>query len=363
MLVPFLVAPCAYTQALRFTRQPIAELSGEEIRGAAFDTAAPAGRPRLYTWGDRVLSWRPPSRGVTILRARNSRGFGEGGCVMDVNQDGEEDLVLLQAGRSAEELGRMVWLEAPGWQVHEIDSDAAFHDCLPTTLYGLRGVLVIHHDAQVRFYEVPGPPTSRWPYREIYSIYTPSRQGGLLIADINGDGLEDILCGNYWIRSPREFELPWRLFAISLWSEEPRSAMLRLALARVLPGELPALIASQREMPNGRLAWFERPADPTQIWTEHRLEASLDLKYPHALAVGDLDGDGKPDIVVGENNGPHSRLFVFRNQGEGKFQPSPVGETSGLIATWLADLDGDGGLDILGAGPSSIAWWKNHLRK
>ena len=44
-----------------------------------------------------------------------------------------------------------------------------------------------------------------WPYREIYSIYTPSQQTGLSMRDIDGDGRIDILCGNYWIQSPERF--------------------------------------------------------------------------------------------------------------------------------------------------------------
>ena len=36
----------------------------------------------------------------------------------------------------------------------------------------------------------------------VYSFYTPSRQAGLLLADVDGDGLTDIFAGNYWIRSP-----------------------------------------------------------------------------------------------------------------------------------------------------------------
>ena len=43
---------------------------------------------------------------------------------------------------------------------------------------------------------------SAWPYREIYSIYTPSQQTGLSMRDIDGDGRIDILCGNYWIQKP-----------------------------------------------------------------------------------------------------------------------------------------------------------------
>ena len=102
---------------------------------------------------------------------------------------------------------------------------------IPATVLGRRGVLLVHRRSQVRFYEIPADRSAPWPATEIYSFYTPSNQGGMLLADIDRDGTTDLLCGNYWIKSPDRFELPWRLFAIEPWSEEPDSAMLRLALA------------------------------------------------------------------------------------------------------------------------------------
>lgn len=67
-----------------------------------------------------------------------------------------------------------------------------------------------------------------------------------------------------------------------------------------------------------------------------------------SVGIGDLDGDGDPDIAVA--NGRHwpqqNRLFF--NQGRGRFNFSrPLGEErSTSYSTALADLDNDGDLDI-----------------
>ena len=346
-------------QEVEFSLVRLPQAPGEKIRGAALASSQPF---RLYTWGNRLLSWEVPHGKVTVLREGEIE-YGEGGCLCDVNGDRAPDLVVLERAPRAGELGRMVWLEAPHWSRHVIDSGAEFRDCLAATLHGRRGVLVIHRYLQIRFYEVPPDPTQRWPYREIYSLYTPSNQGGLLVADIDGDGLADIVAGNYWIRSPKRFELSWRLFAINLWTETPESAMNRLAFASLSGSGFPELIAAQSDMPEARLAWFSRPDDATQLWPQHRLEGALRLRHPRALAAGDLDGDGLADIAAGELNGRDSRLIVFRNRGGGRFTPVTIGETSGLLQLWLADLDGDGATDILGVGPESAAWWRSHLRK
>ncbi|MCU1281406.1 MAG: hypothetical protein JWM53_4952 [bacterium] len=69
---------------------------------------------------------------------------------------------------------------------------------------------------------------------------------------------------------------------------------------------------------------------------------------PAGPALGDVDGDGKLDIVVG-NVGDHS-ISVLRNGGGGTFQPavSYAGTfEAGPIA--LGDLDGDGKLDLVGS--------------
>ena len=68
-----------------------------------------------------------------------------------------------------------------------------------------------------------------------------------------------------------------------------------------------------------------------------------------ALAVGDVDGDGRQDVFVGGGKGQPSALFI--NAGNGKFTQKSVpglDGQSGFEATEavLADLDHDGDLDL-----------------
>jgi hypothetical protein len=85
-------------------------------------------------------------------------------------------------------------------------------------------------------------------------------------------------------------------------------------------------------------------------------------------AVGDFDGDGRPDLYVtnsvarwGKSNADHCGR-LFRNVGGGRFED--VTEKSGIRACGLgmgalwADLDGDGRLDLYltNVGPNAV-WW------
>ena len=292
--------------------------------------------------------WNLPEQKNPVSGPRGP--FAEGGTILDVHGDGQIDLVVNETASPR----ALVWLEAPRWTRHVIDTGVDTADVIPAELFGRRGILLVHRRAQVRFYEIPPHPEDRWPVTEIYSFYTPSDQGGLALADIDGDGRPDILCGNYWIRSPESFELPWRLFAIELWNEQPHSAMLRLGL--IAPGELVAL---EREMPHGRFAMFERPSDPKQLWIEHRIGDPLVLDQARSLDVADLDGDGRSDVIVGEKSGA-GRLIVFRNQGEGRFEPYVIADH--VAADHIRAIRLDGRADIVTIGKGVISWWKNQTR-
>lgn len=262
----------------------------DEIRGALL---APDGR-QVYSWGERLRLW-DLATGKSAVLAEGP--FGEGGCLLDADPDGRRD-VILQQGLS---LGRLAAYGPPLWQSVPIDREIGMHDCLAARLFGRSGILVIHRGAQVRFYQRPARQGDAWPVRDIYSIYTPSYQGGLALADINQDGRPDILCGNYWIRSPEAFELPWRLFAINLWFEEREAATMRLAVA---PGG--RVIMAQSHLADGKVGIFTPTQDPRQLW---KVEVKTRAKFPHGLLVWP---DGT--LMVGENNGSASRLLLWSHE-------------------------------------------------
>jgi hypothetical protein len=75
---------------------------------------------------------------------------------------------------------------------------------------------------------------------------------------------------------------------------------------------------------------------------------------PHYIASGDINGDGKRDLVVSGFGGGSNIVNVLLNAGNATFPthtPNPAGDRPGALA--IADLDEDGKPDlVVGAGDS-----------
>jgi PKD repeat protein len=217
-------------------------------------------------------------------------------------------------------------------------------------------VVLSWHDRNqgLQSFTVPADPVNNlWPWGQLSAV---SQNEDLSAGDIDGDGDLDLLLGTQWLRNEGGSPLTWQPFTLHQTAESPdRNRLVDLNG----DGRLDAVVTYEARNATARVAWYEQPADPTASWLEHEIAL---LFNPLSLDVGDIDGDGDPDVVVGEHNlhNPASaRLFVFTNlAGNGSSWAQQVVYTGDEHhdGTQLVDVDTDGDLDII-----SIGWGHNRV--
>lgn len=175
----------------------------------------------------------------------------------------------------------------------------------------------------------------------------------LALGDVDGDGDPDLVLGNY--------EQTNRLYrnggsggftaAGSIGSQT--DITFALSLVDVDGDGALDLIAGNFIEAN-RLYLNNGSSDP--FANVNAINISTDTQDTSALAVGDVDGDGDPDLIAG-NSGQANRLYLNRGIPDpwgGVSSSTLSGGTSGDVVV-LGDVDRDGDIDLIAGNGNSTS--------
>ncbi len=102
--------------------------------------------------------------------------------------------------------------------------------------------------------------------------------------------------------------------------------------------------------------WWNNGGGDPLVLTEESIDDAF--AGPTGLAYGDLDGDGLMDAVAPSYD---EGTVTWWSQGDGWTRRDIDTGFAGAHAVDVGDLDGDGHLDVVGAayGADAVSWWRN----
>ncbi len=306
----------------------------------------------IYFKFDRAIGWREFAIEKELLPIE------AGGTLYDIDNDGDKDLVFGGDYQS----NKIWWWENPSpyynpnvpWHRFEIKTegetqhhDMAFGDFKQT---GKAQLAFWNQGAKQLFIaNIPADPRKdKWIYEPVFSSeITMKNTEGCTVADVDGDGNKDLVAGNYW------FKYVDGKFKATKVGEQGG----RVIAAKFRAGKKMQLLFSGGDK-NAKLMLYEcnGSAEISSNW-KGKVLIDRELVHAHTLEVADINDDGNLDIFCAEmakwtekatsDDNPDAEAFILYGDGKGNFTKTIFQKSIDFHEGRVADIDGDGDMDIL----------------
>lgn len=220
-------------------------------------------------------------------------------------------------------------------------------------------------DAQLLWYENEGDGTFG-PAR----LFADSVRGleTLHITDLDNDDVPDVLAVSYrdsviYRFEPQHSEADSVRFTTGPALPDLQSGPIDVNTADVTGNGWEDVLIGLDGSPS--VFVVENQTDTTGTLTfGDRQVLTSEVKTVEGIDTGDVDGDGRPDLVAGSFDS--EAIVWFRNEGNGAFTAAQplAADVPEVLSLEVADLTGDGSPDVLAASQASdvVLWYENHLR-
>lgn len=256
-----------------------------------------------------IPGWSQPSNQFKKITLTNDF-ISEGVAVGDVNQDGQPDIMT-----------GAYWFAAPDWYRNEIVPGKTYN---PETDYSnsfLNFSMDVNQDTWIDLIVVDFPgttanwfenPKNKHTHWKKHLIYETVSNESPAFVDVDNDGRMDLLCAD--------------------------------------PG-------------NKQIIWLKSPQTKgATSWTKYTISVKnapgTDV-FSHGLGLGDLNKDGRPDVIIKEGwwEGPPDPY-----QPNWKFHLADLGDDCSQMETM--DVNGDGNADVVSASAHlSGIWWHEQINE
>jgi|GEM_PF-199403 len=255
----------------------------------------------------RTDDWTPaPEPPHFVKHVLTSDFVSEGVAIADVNGDGKPDI-----------LAGAYWFEAPSWTKHEIFTPSHYDPSTQFSNSFLDFALDVDQDGWVDmirislpgeeavWYQNPGGNPGHWP---MHPILKNAGNESPAFVDVDGDGRKDILCND-----PIAKEM--------IWMKSP-----------VTKGDT--------------------------TWTRHVIAGGPGApgtgRYTHGLGFDDMNGDGRPDVIITKGWWEHP---VDAGKPDWVFHAANLGEDCSQIYV-LNGVKGRPAHDLVSASAHNYGiWW------
>lgn len=332
------------------------------------------GRMRGPQWGFRsVLYWfeyQPEGPWIRHVLGYDSLS-DVGACAIDVDGDGWTDIVC--GGVWYRNPGNPRESE---FERHVFDLDCAnAHDVAAADIDGdgIREIITMRGDDDgLCWYKIPPDPTGPWQRHligpGIHGAFAPAG-----IADIDGDGDLDIVCAGRWLENADGRGTRWISHDnIPFGRVGPFGMCVRCIVVDIDGDGIDELIMCDCDIEASKIAVIRNIDGKGGVWERRDLPQSFAYGSLHSLAVGDFAGNGRLDIVSAEQEEllpggrTNPRFLLWENLGGGKFREYVILDKAlGGHELCVGDVDGDGRPEIVsrawGVQPWNGAGGKMHV--